>query len=36
MIRRYQALQEARYMAIEDVKVDTNIDFLIEHLENVE
>jgi len=36
MIRRYKALMEARYMAIEDLKVDENIDFLIRHLEAVE
>lgn len=27
---------EARYMAIEDLKIDENIDFLIKHLEAVE
>jgi len=36
MVRRYKALMEARYMAIEDLKVDENIDFLIRHLEAVE
>ena len=36
IIRRYQVLQEAKELFLKDESVDTNIDFLITHLEAIE
>lgn len=36
VIRRYKVLQEAKDLMVADRTVDTNIDFLLTHLEAIE